>query len=79
MAANLDVFRASAEDADLVTIGFVAKFIADLGLGVGLRTFGLREEQFDELATEAFADGCHQTNPVPVTREDLQALYHAAF
>jgi alcohol dehydrogenase class IV len=30
------------------------------------------------LAAAAFADSCHATNPVPVTREDLQALYALA-
>jgi len=27
---------------------------------------------------QAFADSCHTTNPVPVNREDLKALYQAA-
>ena len=27
---------------------------------------------------QAFADTCHQTNPVPVTRDDLRKLYQLA-
>jgi alcohol dehydrogenase class IV len=30
------------------------------------------------MADQAFADSCHQTNPVPVTRDDLRHLYQLA-
>jgi alcohol dehydrogenase class IV len=33
------------------------------------------DDQLDPLADAAFQDSCHKTNPVPVTREDLRALY----
>ncbi len=78
LAANLDVLRASDADADRLTVEFIQKFITDLGFGEGLASFGVKESQLDALADEAFADGCHQTNPVPVTRDDLRALYQAA-
>ena len=78
LAANLDVLRASDGDADWVTIEFVQNFLTGLGLGAGLASFGVKESQVDQLANEAFADACHQTNPVPVTRDDLKALYRAA-
>lgn len=79
LAAGLDVLRATPAEADQRTIEFVERFIAELGLGQGLRAFGVKEDQFEALADQAFADGCHQTNPVPVTRADLLALYRAAF
>ena len=78
LAANLDVLRASDADADHMTVEFIQKFITDLGFGGGLASFGVKESQLDALADEAFADACHQTNPVPVTRDDLRALYRAA-
>ena len=78
LAANLDVLRASDADADRMTVEFIQKFITDLGFGGGLASFGVKESQLDALADEAFADACHQTNPVPVTRADLRALYRAA-
>ena len=78
LAANLDVLRASDADADRMTVEFIQKFITDLGFGGGLASFGVKESQLDALADEAFADACHQTNPVPVTRDDLRALYRAA-
>jgi alcohol dehydrogenase class IV len=77
-AANLDVMRASDADADRLTVEFIQKFITDLGFGAGLASFSVKEAQLDALADEAFADACHQTNPVPVTRDDLKALYRAA-
>jgi len=78
IACGLDVMKASDADADQQTIAFVAKFLADLGLGDGLRARGVRDDQLDALADMAFADPCHKTNPVPVTRADLRALYVAA-
>lgn len=75
IACGLDVLKASDADADRQTIAFVAKFLADLGLGDGLRARGVKDDQLDALADMAFADPCHKTNPVPVTRADLRALY----
>jgi alcohol dehydrogenase class IV len=78
LAANLDVLSVSEGDADWVTIEFVQRLNSELELGAGLASLGVKESQLDELADEAFADACHQTNPVPVTRDNLKALYRAA-
>src|SRR5688572_2016903 len=75
---GLDVMKCSPEEADRKTIDYIKKFIADLGLTGGLRNFGVKESSLDALATQAFADSCHVTNPVPVNQEDLRALYQAA-
>ena len=78
IACGLDVLKAKPEDADRLTIEFITKFNADLGLGGGLQAYGAKASQIDELAAQAFADSCHLTNPVPVNVEDLKALYRAA-
>ena len=78
VAAGLDVLKAGETEADRRTIAFVRGLTREIGLGDGLRAFGVKEEQLDALAEQAFADPCHQTNPVPVTREDLRALYEAS-
>jgi alcohol dehydrogenase class IV len=78
VAAGLDVLKAGDPEADRRTIGFVRGLIREAGLGDGLRAFGVKDSQLDELAEQAFADPCHATNPVPVTREDLRALYAAS-
>jgi len=70
--------KATPEDADRATIEFVRRLIVELGLKMGLGNYGVNASQIDALSEQAFADGCHLTNPVPVTREDLKALYQAA-
>ena len=78
LACGLDVVKATPEDADQKTIQVIRKFLADLGLGGGLRSFGVKESALDSLSAQAFADSCHFTNPVPVNQDDLKALYSAA-
>jgi alcohol dehydrogenase class IV len=36
---------------------------------------GLRREDIPELAREAYADPCHSLNPIPLSRDDLEAMY----
>ena len=69
------VMDVEASVADRLTIAFVEALIRECGLGQRLRDLGVKEEQIDQLADLAIQDGCHQTNPVPVTREDLKKLY----
>src|SRR3989440_914280 len=78
IACGLDVLSGKAEDADRRTIDFVRELVGELGLAEGLRAHGAKESQLDALTTQAYADSCHATNPVPVTRDDLKALYQAA-
>jgi alcohol dehydrogenase class IV len=78
VAAGLDVLKAGDTEADRRTIAFMRGLTRELGLGEGLRAFGVNESQLEALAEQAFADPCHATNPVPVTREDLRALYQAS-
>ena len=78
IAAGLDVLRLKPEEADQKTIAFIKKFLADLGLSEGLRAHGVKESLLEALSLQAFADSCHATNPVPVNRDDLKALYQAA-
>jgi alcohol dehydrogenase class IV len=75
VACGLDVLTSFGEDADRLTIEFIEVFLDDLGLGGGLKVHGALPEQLDALADMAFADPCHKTNPVPVTRDDLRHLY----
>ncbi|MCI0745386.1 MAG: iron-containing alcohol dehydrogenase [Verrucomicrobia subdivision 3 bacterium] len=78
IACGLDVMRAKPEDADRKVIDYIKKFIANVGIVGGLRENAVLESQVDALSAQAYADTCHLTNPVPVTREDLRALYQAA-
>jgi len=49
-----------------------------LGIEFGLKNHGIFQEDVPFLADEAFADTCHATNLMPVTRDDLAAVYAAA-
>jgi alcohol dehydrogenase class IV len=75
VACDLDVVKSNPADADRLTVEFVARFLADLGLQTRLRDHGVKPEQVDALVAQAVDDPCHRTNAVPVTREDLRNLY----
>jgi len=65
-----------ADDAKTITA--VENLLKEVGLGGGLRGAGVKEEQIEALVGQAVEDSCHQTNPVPVTKEDLRQLYREA-
>ena len=78
LACGLDVMKAKPDEADRRTIDFLKHFLVDLGLGDGLRAHGVKDANLPALTEQAFADPCHLTNPVPIHRDDLRALYQAA-
>jgi alcohol dehydrogenase class IV len=61
--------------SDAAAIAAVEILLREIGIPPGLRNHGVTEAHLDALTEQAFADGCHATNPVPVTRDDLRALY----
>jgi len=67
-----------AQASDAQAIDAVAALLREVGMPPGLRAHGVQESQFDALTEQAFADPCHQTNPVPVTKQDLRRLYQLA-
>ena len=64
---------------DAAVVSAAVKLLHKVGIGGGLRGQGVPEEALDALADAAFLDGCHPTNAVPVTRDDLRALYGEAW
>ncbi len=50
----------------------------ELGIQFGLKNHGITSDDLAPLAGEAFADPCHATNLIPVTRDDLAAVYQSA-
>ena len=78
IAYGLDVVKASDEAADRAAVDFTARFLSDLGLGGGLKAHGVAEARLDELADMAFADPCHKTNIVPVSRDELRGMLKEA-
>jgi alcohol dehydrogenase class IV len=49
-----------------------------IGLPAGLGAEGVTEADVAKLADKAIEDACHRSNPRPVTRDDLAALYRAS-
>jgi alcohol dehydrogenase class IV len=78
LACGLSVVDDTGADADRKTVAFVTNFLKTLGLGDGLAARGVREDQLGAITDVAFADPCHKTNVLPVTREDLAALLKEA-
>lgn len=78
IACGLDIMRAPDKEADQATIEFVTEFLNKLGLRAGLRNYDVTEQHIALMAPQAYADQCHQTNPVPVTETDLRDLYFEA-
>ena len=78
LACGLDVVRCGEREADVRSLEFIEKLMTEVGLNQRLADYGVQESQIEALAEQAIQDACHQTNPVPVTKEDLKALYQAA-
>jgi alcohol dehydrogenase class IV len=74
IAATLEI----SDHSDEAVIASMAGLLDRVGLTGGLRAHGVSEAALQMLAEAAFADSCHATNPVPVTREDLKELYALA-
>lgn len=64
---------------DATMISAAVELLQKVGIAGGLRGQGVPEKALDALADAAFLDGCHPTNAVPVTRDDLRALYSEAW
>lgn len=71
-------YRVGLAMGKLDAVAGVAGLLREIGITPGLRAAGVRDDQLEPLADQAFADSCHRTNPVPVTRDDLLHLYREA-
>ncbi|MEK6267551.1 MAG: iron-containing alcohol dehydrogenase [Planococcus sp. (in: firmicutes)] len=70
----------SQEEASLKCIEELKKLVADVGIPLSLKEFGIQEDALDSLAD----DGIKQKrilarSPMPLEREDIFAIYQAAF
>jgi alcohol dehydrogenase class IV len=54
-------------------------FFTDLGIPFGLRNHKVPQADLEALASDAFEDTCHASNCIPVNREDMLAVYKAAW
>jgi alcohol dehydrogenase class IV len=78
IAAGLDVMTVPDLEADTRTNDFIRDFLNGLGIRSGLRNYDVTDAHIEMMVPQAYADACHQTNPVPVTEADLRELYNQA-
>jgi len=58
----------------------VGRLLEELGMELGLRHHGMKLDDVDQLASKAFEDPSHGTNPrQPVSREDFDRLFREAY
>jgi 4-hydroxybutyrate dehydrogenase len=71
----------AAPESDLAdgAVARVRRLTALLGLPGRLRDAGVKEQDLPLVATKAFEDASHQTNPRKCTAEDLLAIARAAY
>ena len=75
LVSGLDIVSCRDTEADAHTVQFIDDFIQRCGMPPSLEDVGVEEQHIEALADQAWVDPCHQTNPVPVTREDLKELF----
>jgi len=75
---RVGVALGSASTNDDAVIQRIRELLEEIGIRGSLRDHGVAAEQMDALVAQAWEDSCHRTNPVPVTANDLRALYERA-
>ena len=68
----------SAQAAEQACVG-VARLSSSIGLPSRLREVGVKENQIPAMAEKAMGDWCHPFNPRACTKDDMAALYRAAY
>jgi len=58
---------------------YLQKLNKAIGIPLSLKETGARLEDFEMLAEKAMEDVCLKTNPVPVTRDEMEELFRQAF
>ncbi|MCA9520634.1 MAG: iron-containing alcohol dehydrogenase [Myxococcales bacterium] len=71
--------RAFGVDGVEATLRAIDELAQRVGIPRKLTDVGVSPSQLQALADQAIADGCHQSNPRPVSREQIVALYQALF
>jgi 4-hydroxybutyrate dehydrogenase len=79
VALDVDTHGMTTDSAAQAAISAIEKLNADIGIPPRLRDSGVREESIPVMVPLAMEDGCRLLNPRPTSREDMEALYRAAF
>lgn len=68
----------TTEDAANLCVELIKKLSKAVGIPSGLKEIGVKEEDFDTLATNALKDVCSLTNPVQGSKEDVIGIFASA-
>ncbi|RME50653.1 MAG: iron-containing alcohol dehydrogenase [Deltaproteobacteria bacterium] len=74
-----EIFRARGDGESALLSERLSRFIEALGIEGGLGRMGIPQEALERLSELAWADPSHETNMVPVTRDDLLRTYRDAW
>ena len=55
----------------------IAELASSVGIPLSLGEVGIADTDLQVLADAAIQDGCHLTNPRPVTKSDMLDMYRA--
>ncbi|MDI3537340.1 MAG: alcohol dehydrogenase [Eubacteriaceae bacterium] len=78
-AMGVDLTGVKAEDINGLAIEAIKTLSQDVGIPSGLEEIGVKKEDFSELADLALADICTGGNPKCPSKDDVIAIYAAAF
>jgi 4-hydroxybutyrate dehydrogenase len=78
LARLLDLFREAGMAKGSLAESSRA-FFTVLGVPFGLRNHKVPQADLEPLSKDAFEDTCHASNIIPVQREDMLAVYRAAY
>jgi len=79
VAMGLDISRREPKEINIMAIDAIKKLSKDVGIPSGLKEIGVKEADFPVLADMALADVCTGGNPKCPTKEEVIAIYKAAF
>ena len=68
----------TTQDAANLCVELIMKLSKAVGIPSGLKEIGVKEEDFDTLATNALKDVCSITNPVQGTKEEVIGIFASA-
>lgn len=79
VAMGVDVSRREPKEINIMAIDAIKKLSKEVGIPTGLKEIGVKEKDFSALADLALADICTGGNPKCPSKEDVIAIYKAAF
>ncbi len=78
-ALGQDVQGLSHEEGAKRCIEAIVALAEQVGIPSGLAGLGVKEEDFDTLASNAMKDACGLTNPIQPSHEEVVAIFQAAY